>query len=121
MRVLLDENIPHGLRGILVEHDVFTVAYLNWTGMKNGKLLNAAEEAGFNVLITSDQSIPYQQNMTGRMLAMVMLSTSDWNLLKFAGPQIAEAIATAQPGSFSRVDCGTFSRRQPKPEGSKPS
>ena len=46
MRVLLDENIPHGIRGLLPEHEVFTVAYLNWTGMKNGELLKAAEEAG---------------------------------------------------------------------------
>jgi len=62
MRVLCDENIPHGLRGLLPEHDVVTVAYLNWTGIKNSELLKAAEEAGFDVLITSDQGIPHQQH-----------------------------------------------------------
>jgi hypothetical protein len=65
MRVLLDENIPHGVRDLLQEREVFTVAFLNWTGMKNGQLLKAAELSGFEVLITSDHCIPYQQNMAG--------------------------------------------------------
>jgi hypothetical protein len=120
MRVLLDENIPHGVRSLLPEHEVFTVAYLNWVGMKNGQLLNAAEEAGFDVLITSDHSIPYQQNMAGRKLAMLMLSTADWNLLKVAVPRIAEVLSTVEPGSFTRVDCGAFSRRRRKPQGPQP-
>jgi Domain of unknown function (DUF5615) len=54
MRVLLDENIPHGVRKLLPEHDVFTVAYMEWAGIKNGELLKAAEDDGFDVLITSD-------------------------------------------------------------------
>ncbi len=115
MRVLLDENIPHGLRNLMPEHEVVTVTYLNWTGMKNGQLLKAAEDAGFDVMITSDHSIPYQQNMAGRKLAMLMLSTADWNLLKVAGPRISEALATTEPGSFTLVECGAFSRRRPKP------
>jgi hypothetical protein len=93
MRVLLDENIPHGVRGLLREHDVF---------------------------ITSDHSIPYQQNMTGRKLAMLMLSTADWNLLKFSGPRIAAALDTAEPGSFTRVDCGNIRHRRPKLQGPMP-
>jgi hypothetical protein len=117
MRVLLDENIPHGLRGLLPEHEAFTVAYMNWAGMKNGELLRAADEAGFDVLITSDQSIPYQQNMTGRKLAMVMLSTADWNILKLRGNRISNALAAVEPGSTTRVDCGTFGRQSRKPQG----
>ncbi|MCU1234532.1 MAG: hypothetical protein JWP63_2499 [Candidatus Solibacter sp.] len=61
MRVLCDENIPHKVRGLLPEHEVVTVAYLNSIGIKSGELLKAAEEARFDVLITSDQGIPYQQ------------------------------------------------------------
>ena len=114
MRVLCDENIPHRLRSLLPEHEVVTVAYMNWTGIKNGELIHAAEDAGFDVLITSDQGIPYQQNMAGRKLAMVMLSTPDWNLLRIAAPRIAEAIAASTPGSFTRMDCGVFTRRRPK-------
>jgi hypothetical protein len=76
------------------------------------------EDAGFDVLVTSDQGIPYQQKMTGRRLAVIMLSTPDWNMLRTAVfPIIAAAIAAAVPGSFTPVDCRTFSRRRPKPEG----
>ncbi|MCU1257198.1 MAG: hypothetical protein JWO80_83 [Bryobacterales bacterium] len=117
MRVLCDENIPHRLRVLLPEHEVITVAYLNWIGMKNGELLKAVEEAGFDVLITSEQGIPYQQNMDGRKLAMVMLSTPDWNMVKMAAPSIAQALAATAPGSFIRVDCGSFSRRRSKAQG----
>jgi hypothetical protein len=114
MRILLDENIPHGLRALLTGHDTFTVAYLGWAGVKNGQLLKAAEDAGFEILITSDQGIPYQQNIVGRKLTMIMLSTADWNVLKFSGSKIVEAISASSPGSFTRVDCGAFSRRRPK-------
>jgi hypothetical protein len=116
MRALLDENIPHGLRKLLPEHEVFTVAYMGWAGMKNGKLLKAAEEAGFDVIIISDHSIPYQQNMTGRKLALLMLSTADWNILKLVGGRISAALATVEPGSFARVECGNFRRPRRKPQ-----
>jgi hypothetical protein len=107
------ENIPHKLRILLPDHDVTTVAYLNWIGIKNGELLKAAEEAGFDVLITSDQGIPYQQNMAGRKLAMIMLSTPNWNMVKEAASKISAALAVAAPGSFTNVDIGIWSRRRP--------
>lgn len=114
MRVLLDENIPHKLRGLLKGHETVTVAFQGWVGFKNGELLRAAEDAGFDVLITSDKGIPYEQKMTGRKLALVMLSTPDWNVLKIATEKIAKAIDSSTPGSFTSVDCGVFSRRRPK-------
>ncbi len=92
MRVLLDENLPHKLRGLLTGHEVVTVAYLKWVGIKNGELLTAAEEAGFEVLVTSDHGIPYEQNMAGRKLAMVMLSTPDWNHIRTEFLNILDAV-----------------------------
>ena len=89
MKVLLDENIPHKLRALLSSHEVATVAYMGWVGTKNGKLLTVAEAAGFDVLITSDQGIPYEQNMEGRKLAMLMLSTPDWKILKTAAEKVS--------------------------------
>lgn len=106
MRVLLDENLPHKLRGLLQDHEVVTVAYLNWAGIRNGELLRVAEDAGFDVLITSDQGIPHQQNLAGRKIAILMLSTPDWNVFRTCAPKIAAAAKTATPGSFTRVDCG---------------
>jgi hypothetical protein len=120
MRVLCDENIPHRLRGLLPEHEVATVGYLDWIGIKNGELLKAAEEAGFDVLITSDQGIPYRQNMAGRTLGMVILSTPDCNLLKLATPRIAAALALAASGSLTRVDCGKFAHRPAKSQEPDP-
>lgn len=65
-RVICDENLPHKLRTLIPEHDLFSVAYMQWVGIKNGELLDVAERAHFDVLITSDQGIPHQQNMAGR-------------------------------------------------------
>ena len=56
MKALLDEDIPHKLRGHLSAHETVTVAYLGWSGLKNGELLKAAEGAAFDVLVTSDNS-----------------------------------------------------------------
>ncbi len=64
MKVLLDENLPHRLRHTLGGHEAFTVSYLNWAGLKNGELLTAAEQAGFEVFITGDQTLSYEQNFS---------------------------------------------------------
>jgi hypothetical protein len=72
-RVICDENLPHKLRTLIPEHDLFSVAYMQWIGIKNGELLDVAERAHFDVLITSDQGIPHQQNMAERRLAVVLL------------------------------------------------
>jgi hypothetical protein len=65
LRVLLDENIPHDLRPRLGEHETFTTSYMGWAGFKNGKLLAAAEQAGFEVLATGDRTLHHEQNMEG--------------------------------------------------------
>lgn len=62
MLILLDENLPHRLRLLLPGHDVRTTAYQGWSGLSNGALLKAAEDAGFDAIITADQGIRYQQN-----------------------------------------------------------
>jgi alkanesulfonate monooxygenase SsuD/methylene tetrahydromethanopterin reductase-like flavin-dependent oxidoreductase (luciferase family) len=65
MRVLLDEDIPRPVRRILVGHDVRTTQQMGWAGYANGRLLQAAERAGFDVVITGDQNFVLQQNLTG--------------------------------------------------------
>jgi len=66
VRVLLDENLPHHLRTLIPDHEIRTVAFQGWKAFSSGLLLDAAEEAGFDVFITADQGIPYQQNLEGR-------------------------------------------------------
>lgn len=64
--VLLDENLPQKLRLLLIGHTVVTTVYQGWAGKSNGSLLATAEEAGFDVFVTADQGINYQQNMNSR-------------------------------------------------------
>jgi hypothetical protein len=77
MKIILDESVPQKLR-LLIEggHTVVTTWFQGWSGLQNGALLNAAEEAGFELFITADQEMRYQQNLAGRKMALVVLSTN---------------------------------------------
>ena len=115
MKVLLDENIPHLLRSYVGKHDVFTVRYKGWAGLKNGERLRTADDDGFEVFITGDQPLSYEQNLAGRNVAMVVLSI-DWHILKENLPPMMAALDNATPGSFQEVECGSFSRKKPPEE-----
>ena len=112
MKVLLDENLDHRLRKHLGSHDVFTASYKGWGGLKNGKLLEAAQGDGFEVLVTGDRTLSYEQNLTGRRLAIVALSSIEWRIIEDYLPQIVAAVDSAAAGSFQEVNCGTFSRKK---------
>jgi hypothetical protein len=112
VKVLLDENLDHRLRNNLGSHDVFTASYKGWDGFKNGTLLEAAEDDGFDVLVTGDQTLHYEQSLTGRRLAIVALSSVEWRIVKDYLPRILAAVDSAAPGSFQVVDCGAFSRKK---------
>ena len=112
MKVLLDENLDHRLRKHLGSHEVFTASYMGWDGLKNGQLLQVAEDGGFDVLVTGDQTLAYEQNLTGRQLAIVALSSVEWRIVKEYLPEIVAAVDGAARGSFQSVSCGTFSRRK---------
>ena len=112
MRVLLDENLDHRLRKHLGAHEVFTVRYMGWAGLKNGELLRKAEENGIEVFVTGDQTLTYQQNFVGKELAIVTLSAIEWPILRNNLSLITAAIDGATPGSFLAVECGTFSRKR---------
>ena len=112
MKVLLDENLDHALRNLLVPHEVVTVAFMGWASLKNGELLRTAEDNGFDVLLTGDGTLGYEQNLSGRRLAIVALSAIQLPIIKNHLPKIIAAINVAIPGSFQAVDCGTFSRKK---------
>src|SRR5947209_14313621 len=80
-RILLDQNVPAPLRHLLREPAV-TTHQIGWGRLSNGDLLAQAESAGFDVLITADQSIRYQQNLAQRRIALVVLGTNQWRALK---------------------------------------
>ncbi len=104
MKVLLDHNVPRRLRLSLNEHIVITAAEAGWAEISNGRLLDSAERAGFQIMITADQNLFYQQNLRGRNLALIVLSTNHWTVVKQHIPAILRAIDAANPGSFARVE-----------------
>jgi predicted nuclease of predicted toxin-antitoxin system len=105
-RVLLDENLPQRLRFLLPGHTVVTTVFQGWAGLSNGALLEVAENASFDVMITADQNLNYQQNLVGMKLALIALSTNRYSLVVAAAARIARATDEAQPGSFTFVDIG---------------
>ena len=104
MRILLDEHLPHKLRLPLVGHDVRTTAYQGWAGLSNGALLKAAEDAGFDAVLTADEGIRYQQNRTNTRLALIVLSDNDESLVTANVKAILAAINLVQPGVLLWVD-----------------
>jgi hypothetical protein len=112
VKVLLDENLAHRLRKNLGAHEVFTVGYKGWAGLMNGELLRIAEESGIEVFLTGDRTLLHEQNLEGRNLGIVALSSVEWDILKNCLPAIVAVIDNALPGSFQEVDCGTFSRKK---------
>ena len=103
MRILFDHGTPRGIARWLEGHSVREAKAQGWDTLTNGELLKAAEDAGFDLLLTTDQSLPHQQNMVGRKIAVVVLSKASWRLIKPAIPQIVAAIQAAQPGSVTVV------------------
>lgn len=104
MKIILDESVPQKLRLLIDGHSVVTAAFQGWSGLKNGPLLTAAEEAGFELFITADQEISYQQNLSGRKLATLVLSTNNWDRIKSGIAQILAAIENVKPGTYAEVE-----------------
>lgn len=104
MKILFDANTPAPLARFLRGHDVTRTDELGWQGLDNGTLLAAAEDAGFELLITCDQNVRYQQNLAGRKLAVLILSSNCWPLLRRVAAQIATAAELMQTGQVHRID-----------------
>jgi hypothetical protein len=104
VRILLDNNAPRGLVRALAGHTVTEARERGWATLQNGELLSVAEQAGFEVLVTSDKSIQYQQNLSNRKIALVVLSQGRWRLVRPRMEAIAAAVDGATPGSFAEVE-----------------
>ena len=104
MLILFDNNVPRGLAQSLKLHTVVEARKRGWHKYKNGDLLNAAEEAAFDVLVTSDQSIRYQQNLMSRKIALVVLTQGRWRLVRQRLDVIAAAINASTPGTYTEVE-----------------
>jgi hypothetical protein len=102
---VFDKNVPVGVRRFLSNHQVSTFLQMQWhPQLENGELLTAAETAGFDVMITADQNIRYQQNLTGRQLALVVLGSNIWPIVCEHEAAIAAHAAPAMPGSYCFIE-----------------
>lgn len=104
MLILFDQGTPVPLRSFLTGHTVKTASEQGWSTLANGKLLDAAETAGLEVLVTTDENLPEQQNLMLPKLAIVVLGNAQWPILKLQVRLAVDAINAAKPGSYVLVD-----------------
>jgi hypothetical protein len=107
MRLLLDESVPAKFRRSLPSHHVRTVVEMGWSGVKNGKLL-ALAASDFDVFVTVDKSLPYQQNISALPLALVVLdaASNELSYLLPLVPALERALASLKPRTYVHVAAG---------------
>jgi predicted nuclease of predicted toxin-antitoxin system len=105
MKLLLDECLPRKLKDSLLGHDCHTVPEEGWAGKKNGELLSLAETRGFQIFLSLDRGLVYQQNLRGRAIAIVLLRAQSSRLADLLPkiPEISNALSSAQPGQLIKV------------------
>ena len=102
MKVLIDECLPKYLKKALAGHEVETVQGAGWSGVKNGELLKLAEIT-FEVFVTADQNLRYQQNLSERKIAIIELPTNTLSVVKQLTPEILNALSTITHGAYLRI------------------
>jgi predicted nuclease of predicted toxin-antitoxin system len=110
MRILLDQGTPVAIRDWLPSHFIRTAHVQGWSTLTNGELLRVAEEASFDVLLTTDTNLPHQQNLAGRKLAVVILTKNRWALIRRKADEIADAVILAKPGTYTVVEISEIPR-----------
>ena len=103
MKILFDQGVPAPLRTFLAGHLVETAYERGWQQLKNGDLLNKAEEANFDIFITTDQNLKYQQTLSNRKISIIVLSTTSWPKIKIQTSLVIAAIDRAKTNSFEEL------------------
>jgi hypothetical protein len=105
MKLILDENLPHKLRHEITSHEVFTVAYMGWSGVENGELLARAAADGFEALITNDRGLEYEVNQITLPLAVVVLlaSSNTIEAIRTLLPALETALTSLVPRTLVKV------------------
>ena len=103
MRILFDQGTPAPLRRFFPGHTISTAYEMRWSDLSNGDLLKAAEGI-FDLLVTTDKNLRYQQNLARRRLAIVVLPTTNWSEIQDHTSEIATAVSACKPGDYVEVD-----------------
>ncbi len=105
MRILFDQGVPRGLAASLLDkHQVTEARKLNWEEISNGDLLELAERAGIDLLLTTDKNVRYQQNLIGRKISLVVLGNPAWKLVRRRLDAVVAAVNAATLGSYAEVE-----------------
>jgi len=104
MLILFDHGTPAPLRSFLKDHIVKKTKDLGWDTLSNGELLRAAEEAAFEIFLTTDKNIRYQQNLADRVIAIVVLGNSRWPVVRLYIDRVVAAIDASKPGTYTEVE-----------------
>ena len=104
MLILFDHSTPAPLRYALKGHVVVEAIERGWDRLANGALLDAAEAAGFDLLVTADKNLRYQQNLTGRKISIIVLGNAQWPVLRRCVERVVAAVNAATPGSLTKVE-----------------
>ncbi len=104
MPILFDRGTPSGIRAALSAHEGTEAIERGWDRISNGELLRRAEDAGFDLLLTTDKKIRYQQNLKGRRIALVVLGNSAWRIVRLYLDRIVVAVDASKPGSYVEVE-----------------
>ena len=102
MKIIIDECVPHIVKKRLPHHQIKTVQELGWSGVKNGELLNLIE-ADFDIFVTSDKNLRYQQNLENRKTAILLLPSNQVPIIENLLPRIDEELEKIQPGEFVEI------------------
>ena len=104
MHILFDQGVPFPISRSLTDHTVDVSTDMGWDRLRNGELLIAAEQAGYDALLTTDKNLRYQQNLQGRRIAIIVISHAQWPTLKPHVARIVEAVDATVSGSYVEVD-----------------
>jgi hypothetical protein len=103
MKVLFDNGTPKPIARSLIGHEIAFARQIGWHELENGQLIQRAEDAGYDVLLSTDKNIRYQQNLSQRKIALVVLGNSQWPQVRLCLTEIAAAVNASLPGGYVEV------------------
>jgi len=104
MKILVDNGTPNPTARSLIGHEVTFARQIGWEELENGELIQRAEEAGYELLLSTDKNIRYQQNLSGRKIALIVLGNSQWPIVRRHLDRIVAAVNACTPGSYTEVE-----------------
>jgi hypothetical protein len=104
MKILFDNGTPKPIAACLTGHEVTYARQIGWHELENGELIQQAEEAGYEVILSTDKNIRYQQNLTSRKIALVVLGNQQWPIVRLYLDRIAAAVNACTPGSYTEIE-----------------